>query len=460
MKLNNQWRNHFHIEMAKGLVNDPNGLCCINGEYKIFYQWNPAGCEHKNKHWGLVKTRDFVHYTKPRLVLKPDQPIDKDGCYSGTAVMLDQQLHLFYTGNVKHEDVRIPHQCMAVLDEKDELQFKKALIVGMPNGYTAHFRDPFYFKMKDLHCLLLGIQNADLKGRAVVYTSKDLKQWEFYGEVKTELEDFGYMWECPNLVSFNDADAFIFSPQGLKQEGLRYQNRYQSGYILGHYDFMKNEFIHGDFYELDHGFDFYAPQVFTNENRTMMIAWMGMPDEETSYPTAEDGYLYTLTLPREITKSGNRLLQRPARELNQLRHQILLSKAESQIKEFNFPLSQIGIEIKLELSLQAKCECCFDFNGEELKLIFDPEKELLTLKKADFHYGKDACRFMHIQGKQLQLQMYLDTSVLEIFINDGEAVMSSLFYPLHELKAFKISSDQPFDMPACEIWQLKGIIYE
>ena len=68
--MNNQWRNHFHIEMAKGLVNDPNGLCCINGEYKIFYQWNPAGCEHKNKHWGLVKTRDFVHYTKPRLVLK------------------------------------------------------------------------------------------------------------------------------------------------------------------------------------------------------------------------------------------------------------------------------------------------------------------------------------------------------------------------------------------------------
>ena len=67
---------------------------------------------------------------------------------------------------------------------------------------------------------------------------------------------------------------------------------------------------------------------------------------------------------------------------------------------------------------------------------------------------------MHIQGKQLQLQMYLDTSVLEIFINDGEAVMSSLFYPLHELKAFKISSDQPFNMPACEIWQLKGIIYE
>ncbi len=51
------------------------------------YQWNPTGCEHKNKQWGLVKTRDFMHYTKHSLVLKPDQLIDKDGCYAGTAVM-------------------------------------------------------------------------------------------------------------------------------------------------------------------------------------------------------------------------------------------------------------------------------------------------------------------------------------------------------------------------------------
>lgn len=457
--MNNQWRNHFHIEMEHGLINDPNGLCYVNGEYKIFYQWNPTGCEHKNKHWGLVKTKDFVHYSKPEIILKPDQPIDKDGCYSGCGVMLNHQLHLFYTGNVKKGEVRIPHQCMAVLDETDKLLFKEALIIDSPQGYTGHFRDPFYFKMKDQHCLLFGIQNDELKGRMVVYVSEDLKQWKFYGEVKTGLEDFGYMWECPNLVFFDDADALIFSPQGLKAEERQYQNRYQSGYVLGKYDFEKNTFDHGAFYELDHGFDFYAPQVFTHEHRTMMIAWMGMPDEESEYPTAEDGYLYTLTLPRDLTLEDGKLKQRLSEEYVQLRDKQIFNAAYRQVKAISCPLNSWS-EINLELAYSSRIECVFVYGDEQLKLIFDPEKELCSLVKANFHYGKNTKRCMTYQGNHVKLQMILDTSVLEIFINEGEAVMSSLFYPLHELSEFKIISDETFDVLSCDIWQLKGITYE
>lgn len=457
--MNNQWRNQFHIEMEQGLINDPNGLCYVNGEYKVFYQWNPTGCEHKNKHWGLVKTKDFVHYSKPEIILKPDQPIDKDGCYSGCGVMLNDQLHLFYTGNVKDGELRIPHQCMAVLDEKDQLLFKEAIIIGTPKGYTGHFRDPFYFKMNELHCLLLGIQNDELKGRMVVYTSKDLKHWDFYGEVKTGLEDFGYMWECPNLVSFDDADALIFSPQGLNAEELRYQNRYQSGYVLGKYDFKHNEFNHGEFYELDHGFDFYAPQVFTHDGRTMMIAWMGMPDEESEYPTAEDGYLYTLTLPRDITSVNGKLIQKLSKEYYDLRDKLIFNGCKHEVKEFSYPLHSCA-EINVELNYSSRVECVFVYGNEQLKLIFDPEKETCTLVKANFHYGKDTKRCMNYTGKHVKLQMVLDTSVLEIFINEGEAVMSSLFYPLDELSEFKIISDETFDVLSCDIWQLKGITYE
>lgn len=457
--MNNQWRNQFHIEMEQGLINDPNGLCYVNGEYKIFYQWNPTGCEHKNKHWGLVKTKDFVHYSKPEIILKPNQSIDKDGCYSGCGVMLSDQLHLFYTGNVKDGDIRIPHQCMAILDEKDQLLCKEAIIVGTPKGYTGHFRDPFYFKMNDLYCLLLGIQNDDLKGRMVVYTSNDLKHWNFYGEVKTRFEDFGYMWECPNFVSFNDVDALIFSPQGLICEELRYQNRYQSGYVLGKYDFEHNEFNHGEFYELDHGFDFYAPQVFTHEGRTMMIAWMGMPDEESEYPTAEDGYLYTLTLPRDITSVNGKLIQKLSKEYYNLREQLIFNECIHDVKAFSYSLHTCA-EINLELEYSSRIECVFGYGKEQLKLIFDPEKEVCTLVKANFHYGKDTKRCMTYTGHHVKLQMILDTSVLEIFINEGEAVMSSLFYPLHELNEFKIISEDVYDVLSCKIWQLKGITYE
>lgn len=43
-------------------MNDPNGLCEINGIHHIFYQWFPAGPVHGLKHWYHLTTKDFIHY--------------------------------------------------------------------------------------------------------------------------------------------------------------------------------------------------------------------------------------------------------------------------------------------------------------------------------------------------------------------------------------------------------------
>ena len=95
-----RWHNRFHLEMPFGLINDPNGLIFYKNEYHIFYQWNPLGCEHKNKSWGHVRTRDFIHYTRPELALWPTDAHDKDGCYSGCAYAAES-LRVIYTGNAK-----------------------------------------------------------------------------------------------------------------------------------------------------------------------------------------------------------------------------------------------------------------------------------------------------------------------------------------------------------------------
>ena len=81
-----RWHNKFHIDAPHSLISDPNGLCCVDGVYHIFCQWNPVPENqqwHKNKSWMHTATKDFINYTMPELSLWPRDEHDKDGCHSG-----------------------------------------------------------------------------------------------------------------------------------------------------------------------------------------------------------------------------------------------------------------------------------------------------------------------------------------------------------------------------------------
>ena len=112
------------------------------------------------------------------------------------------------------------------------------------------------------------------------------------------------MWECPNMLHFGSYDALIFCPQGLEAREFDRQNIYQAGYIAGHLSLDSMDMMqHTKFQELDHGFDFYAPQVVQHEGRHILLGWMGMPDKDAEYPTSEKGWMYSLTLPRVLTRA-------------------------------------------------------------------------------------------------------------------------------------------------------------
>ena len=101
--------------------------------------------------------------------------------------------------------------------------------------------------------MVLGARTLDDKGCVLFYSSGDLESWKYGGTLSTP--DFGYMWECPDLLDFDGHEYLSISPQGLEHGDTKFQNVYQSGYFR--YDSgMK------DFTEWDMGFDFYAPQTW------------------------------------------------------------------------------------------------------------------------------------------------------------------------------------------------------
>lgn len=90
-----------HLMPPAGWLNDPNGLCYFKGKYHVFFQYSPFEVKGGLKFWGHYSSKDLVNWNYEGTALYPDSPMDCHGVYSGSALTKEDELHLFYTGNVK-----------------------------------------------------------------------------------------------------------------------------------------------------------------------------------------------------------------------------------------------------------------------------------------------------------------------------------------------------------------------
>lgn len=416
------WRNKFHIQPPTGLLNDPNGLVYHNGEYHVFYQWHPDAPEHGLKFWNHVKSTDLVSWQFDERLVMPDTPYDKDGAYSGSAIVNKGQVELYYTGNTRNlQGIRHPYQVKAELGAKEVVN-KRVIIDGIPKAYTEHFRDPKVIKKADIYYMIIGAQRENLTGAALMYTSKDSENWEFAYEVKTEYEDLGYMWECPDLTQVEGKDVLLFCPQGSMNTPIEKENLYPSVYLLGDYNFETGYFNNDKAVEkLDYGFDFYAAQTFSDENNdTVLIAWVGMP--EIAYPSDKFGWAHVLTLPRKLKVIDGVLHQIPHPNLKKLRDRKITSLENVSLYELKIN----DIKESLEIQLYSK-------DNESLKLTYNKEERKVILDRSNFKetfgekYGQ--MREIYMRNDLKSIHVFRDTSTIEIFLNNGEYTMTARFFP-------------------------------
>ena len=450
------WHNQFHLEMPRGLINDPNGLTVLNGEYHVFFQWNPLGVVHKNKCWAHTTTKDFVNYSTPQLALWPTDVHDKDGCYSGCGLVENNCVRVLYTCNSKDpNNIRTSAQRFGTLLNDGRVEKDEIVVPDNPEGYTAHFRDPNVFERKGKRYFVIGVQRKNETGTALVYEEQgEGEQWKNLGEIKTDLKDFGYMWECPGLVSFGEYDALIFSPQGLEEEEFQYQNIFQAGYIAGKFSLDSMEMMHGKFQELDKGFDFYAPQVFSNCERNILLGWMGMPDKDDEYPTGELGWKFSLTMPRVLTLEQGHIFSQPAEELKSLR------KSATDIKKIGTDLVQqqlaAGSESQLKIKLRAakKVSLTLKYGEESTDITFDKTTQSVTIDRTGMKLGgRGKRRFKLFADETLEVKLFVDRTAVELFMQEGEEAASFFVFPEKDIKPeLIVSSDSAIDVV--------GTIYE
>lgn len=457
------YRQKFHIQPTTGLLNDPNGFSYYNGEYHLFYQWFPLGPVHGIKHWYHVSSKDLVNWNDCGVGIIPTEYFESHGAFSGSGIVENNKLYLFYTGNTRNEQwVRHPYQCLAIMNSNGEIiKNNEAIIKELPQGYTDNFRDPKVFKDNNKYYCLIGAEKEENLGTIVYYESDNLLEWNFKGELKTDFFGNGFMWECPDYLKFENKGVLIFSPQGLEAEGDKYENIFQAGYLIGDkIDFSNGEFKHGEFNELDRGFDFYAPQTTEDEEgRKILIGWMGLP--EIDYPTDKNGWAHCLTIPRELELKGERLIQKPVKELELLRGEkiqgaYILSNEEKDIDGFNEKVYELicnfnnitGRYVGIKLRKGIDSETVFYYDIENKKLVLDRSKsgEVFATE-----YGTERkCRY---DGNNLKLQIFVDTSSIEIFVNDGEEVFTSRIFTKDESNGVSIFADDYVEIDI-NIWAI------
>ncbi|MFT6985103.1 MAG: beta-fructofuranosidase [Psychromonas sp.] len=438
-------RPDWHISPPQGLLNDPNGFIYHQGQYHLFYQLYPYGCEHKDKYWTHLTSKDLVNWQWQSLSLTPSDWFDSHGVFSGHAVSQGEELMLFYTGNVRVGENRDRHTTQCLATSSDAINFTKQgpVITELPPGVTPHCRDPKVIRHNDYWLMLLGAQREDEIGRLAIYRSNDLKKWTFVALCGDELGDFGYMWECPDFFTLNNQDFIVICPQGISSP-------YPSHTVKHHNCIFKAAIDNDgkvqlcDGQPLDHGFDFYAPQSLqTVDGRRVMCAWMGLPDE-IDHPSVDNGWLHQLTTLRQLSYENGQLIQQPLKELQSLRGDaVYIPAGESvfdlQSKTFELKVTMgWGSSLRLHQSESGYCEIRLD--KETKTLYFDRANTLLRV-------GDTIRELPLLESESVQLHILSDNSSLELFINNGAAVMSARIFTPE--KATAISSTGQVDFDAC-----------
>ncbi len=425
--LDSEYLPKLHLTSTAGLINDPNGLHQDDdGTYYIYYQASPFYPAHFMKHWGLYTTKDFINYEDKGIVLTPGDDLDLDGAYSGASYNDGKESHIFYTGNINNDKTDEGRSATTTYLDKNTGQ-KNLMFEVDKEHYTGHFRDPAPFTIGEDKYLIHGAQSRSKKGLLSVYKSDNWKtNFQRLGDLEIEnLIDSGHMLECPNLININGKDLLLFSVQGSEQFKKDLPIDIVV-YGLGNLDIENLKYNNEGLAPLDYGFDFYAPQLFKDNNdRVIMFGWLGN-GFNLEYLDANDGYNGALTIPRELNVIDGKLHQKPVAEiLNHFNEEVSINEIDS--KQLLIDFSEIKDGFKFELKNDQDHNIKMTYENSEF--VFDRTKTSKLEERWILKNGNEESNVQRIKINNLNnAQLLIDASTFELFLNDGQKTFTSRVY--------------------------------
>lgn len=348
-------------------------------------------------------------------------------------------------------------QCMAAGDGINYEKYEKNPVITaehLPKGCSSSdFRDPKIWRDEDRQCYyaVAGTRTSDGSGAVLLFQSSDGFHWE-YVTMLDHSKKYGRMWECPDFFQINQKAVLIISPQEMRAKGLEFHNGNDVVCLTGSYDPHIHKFTREHAAAVDYGLDFYAPQTLeAPDGRRIMIGWMQSWESSRFHPDHAK-WAGMLTLPRELSFADGRLIQNPVRELSSYHKNPVFHKETEITKRRELPgisgrVLDMTVNIRPDEEKRLRRFTLNIAENEEYhtSVIYKPSKNTVCIDRTDsgFRYNIVSKRKapVHSRDGRLKLRVVMDRFSVEIFINDGEQVMSSCLYTPQEADGISFEAD-------------------
>ncbi len=458
-----KYRPMYHHTPLYGWMNDPNGMFYKDGVWHLYYQYNPYGSKWQNMTWGHSTSTDLVNWEHQPLSIEPNA---LGAVFSGSSVVDTANTAGFgkdaivtlYTSAGLNQIQSLAHS------NDDGMTFE--IYPGNPViTLDSEARDPNMFWNEETGEWNLLLAHA-LDHEMLIFTSPDLKTWTLQSSFGKGLGAQDGVWECPDLfelpVNGTDEKKWVLLCN-LNPGGVFGGSATQ--YFVGDFDgkqFKVDTDADGTVPTkwMDFGKDHYATVSWANapENRRTVIGWMSNWQYAAEVPTLQ--FRSANTLPRDVelfrAPDGELYMaSMPSPELAELR-----DKAVSRIKSrqlsrkpmtVNLPKENSGVcEIQLTIEPQRKgtVELVLSNDlGEKVLMVYDSEDATFTFNRNESGKVDFSSEFPAVTGAptfngggKLNLRMFIDTSSIEIFGDNGRFVMTNLVFPNEPYNKLSISS--------------------
>ena len=446
-------RNQFHFSPKANWMNDPNGMFYLDGEYHLYYQYYPDSTVWGPMHWGHAISKDMIQWEEIEIALYPDS---LGYIFSGSAVVDHNNTSGFGNDSTKaviaiftHHDINgertgtndFQYQSIAYSLDNGRSFTKYAANPVIANPGIKDFRDPKVIWDDKRAQWVMVFAAYD---KVMIYTSPNLKAWTYKSEFGIEGDH--RLWECPDL--------FPMKVEGTNEEKWVLITSMQknapnggtaSSYFIG--DFNGESFIpdNDQQYWLDYGKDNYAfvtwSDIPDNDGRKLGIGWMSNWQYAQIVPTHT--WRSAMTIAREISlhKNGDEYMLHsiPVKELKEL--EITESKKlEPGVVNPISPLARINFQIDGDSTF----ELIFtNTEKDTLRVAYDSENNYYLIDRRNagqVNFQEDFADKIHTAPVLTKLdkhaiEILLDLASIEIFANDGQTVMTDIFFsnPFTEL---------------------------